>query len=400
MENNTRSLLVSLSGAVGILWSTTAHPITLSLDHYRDAMGSTEKMHQKAFERIASLRKLLGTETLSFEPAKDPKGPFLKFEEGTDVGTKESIPALYKSFLQTEIESIRNQERREKPPVFDPSVGIGEQNAATYVLRKEFCDKNFTKKFEQLSNEISSLVSRPRPTVAAGKLARATGLNKERRALIAEYLIKNEPKGIPAIQDRIGKLTDVAFVDGNVSRLIFTPAAGAQLDRMPISLSALTTFRTNVDKYFIIVQGCYLSHLLDRKEDKKKGAESKELLDAVYPIAHDLYTGSLAVNSLLSRLTKGQLDFLLDLFIQLRTQEIPVEEEMSSEDLATWNPKKIASIVSYIESRIEKADKKSAQTMLADYQYYRLMHRQLYELEEYLSEEQRSLETRKKGPKQ
>lgn len=361
--------------------SATSFGLTYSLDHYREAMGSTESQRKTAAERIATLRKLMETEKLVFGAANDPNGPFKKFDAGTDTGSKESVSVIYKSFLEKEIAALRESERRNRPPTFVPGDNRKEQQATIDGLRKKYCDEKLTDKLAQLANEISSMTSRRGGSnVAPALQARAKELNEARKKLLADYL-----NGLN-LTKAIGELVDVVFIDGHVQTLWFAPKENPQA-RTPVSLSSLINFRTDFDKYFIVIQGCFVSYLNERAEDKRPGKESKELLAAVRPLAQELYDGSLGVHAIYSRLTKVQLQSLIDLFLQLRANDIPTDEEMSPEPLEKWDPSKNPSIVTYIESRLAKDPAKDKNILLADYRYYRLLHRQLYDLEDYLNEE-------------
>lgn len=374
-----------------------------SLASYRDELGSRAKMEAGARERVGRVRQLLGTKALDFAALADANGPFRKYGAGTDNGAKASASAIFKRLLMDGAEALRNQETREKPPTFDPSNFIAEVDEQIASLRKQFCEEKIASQFPKLVDEYAAYLGRKadyertaRP--AASATPRAAALERERRAMVAAYIGVNQPleANVPSIEKKIGNLETVQFVDGQVVRLLFVKRDKDRkiLDVLPVGLSMLTTFRTDKDKYYLVVLDCFDTYVADRIADKRKGPEPKATLELVKTDTDDTLAGGKRAHQLLASLSVKQMDFLIDLLLQTNAADVPTDEEMIPESPATWDPKLQPSVVAAISAFADKnaGDKSKADAVrerLGDYKFYRLMHQQLYELENYLVEEKK-----------
>jgi len=247
-------------------------------------------------------------------------------------------------------------------------------------------------------NEWAGLLGRRKaaPVVPADKIAHAKQHEADRVALINEYLNQSQPKVVETsnLLAVLGKLEQVTFVDGQVAKLIFIKRdpAGKELMSVPLSFSMLSTFRTGQDKYYLLMQECFIHHFEKRAQDKNIPEEEKKLISVVLPTAKETLEAARAIHATLTKLNKGQLNFLIDLFLQLRRTDVPVEDEMISDNPQGWDPAKVPSVLIYIASFDEKnrnnpATENDRQWMLSEYAFYRLMHQQLYDLETYLDYE-------------
>ncbi len=365
-----------------------------SLEYFRTEMKSTEAMKAKAAERVTTLRKLLGTDKNVFAAANDPNGPFVKYEAGTDNGSKENLSAIYKIFITDSAEKLREKEMRDKPPTFEPSSFLHEVDGQIDTLRKQYCEAQVVKEFPKMANEVGAFLAKGKVRVVtpanedAAKKVEAT-----RAALLQEYLQKNQP----AIQTLLGKAERVQFVDGHVAKIVFVKRGegGGVTEMLPASLSMLVTYRTAMDKYFLVLQDCFLEYLNARLDKKREGTEDKKLLASIRPDVSEHLDGSRGVNSILARLNRGQVDFLIDLFLQLRRSDIPTEDEMIPDKAENWDPAKVPSVLIYVadyeaKNRGKRELEGSVETMMNEYKYYRLLHSQLYDLENYLNEEHKT----------
>lgn len=368
-----------------------------SLATYRTALKTTEKADAASKERVVRLRRLLKTDSVGFAWAEEPDGPFRKPEANSDNGRKHSASALFKSLLDDTIRSLKEEENRRDVAAFDPSWFLAEADAAKRATRKDFCEKKLGAKFPQLVEEYAAyLTRRSQPGFSyAADAARAKRMEERRRAMAAHYIQALQPKDQPGgtIEAKLGSLERLEFVDGQTTQMLFVkrnPAANNAIsEALPTSLSALATYRSGEDPYFVAILGCFEQYVTERAEDRRPGKEPKEKLLGILGDLREKLAGAQQVNRALDRLSKPQVNFLIDMYLQMAGPNVPSDEEMAT-DLGDG---KAAPSLPMFVFAFDEANRKNpakageVQGKLLDYRFYKLQHEQLFRLEDTLESE-------------
>lgn len=368
-----------------------------SLASYRAALKITEKAEAAATARIVHLRRALKTDAVGFAWAQEATGPFRKPEASSDNGRKHSATALFKAQLDDTVRSLKEEENRKASATFDPSWFLSEADAAKQARRREFCEKRLGAKFPQLVEEYAGyLAKRSQPGYSyASDAAAARRMEERRRAMTAHYLQSLQPKDQPGgtIESKIGGLERLEFVDGQTTQMLFVkrnPAAGnAIAEALPTSLSMLATYRSGEDPYFVAILSCFEQYVTDRAEDRRPGKEPKEKLLGILRDLREKLAGARQVTLALDRLSKPQVNFLIDMFLQMAGTEVPGEDEMATD---FGDGKAVPSLPSYVfafdeANRNNPAKAAELQGKLLDYRFYKLQHEQLFRLEDALESE-------------
>lgn len=398
--------------ALGLTVLPTANAAPLS--SYRAKLATAEQvkgLEKAAEERVSALREALGTNTIDRSGLKAATSPFAKIGASTpSKGTKKTGSGIIKTLLGQTAERLRQREEEGAPPPFDPSKFMSEIEQERVDRRMKFCEENLSKHYVQIVGELS--VDLMKSSQTAEVAAKPTALHTDLTTAVGGL--------IPvSISDKLGKVTDVDYVDGKVIKIYFT---NGKSEVTPVSFSTLATVRTLRDKYFLIVFECIRQHVEAKsKEEKPQDEGYQGLTRALLPALSQRFTTAVEISQRLGQLSKQEMNILIDVFLSLAGSDIPTEEEMTApRDPKNWKVgSQPPSVPAYIyqlsqpsiaardkaldqrKAALARKDKKAAEaaalaaekaiapvaTELADYQYYRLMNDQLGQLTDWLFEE-------------
>lgn len=360
-----------------------------TLREYRMQSGTARNADIAANRFVQVLRKELRTENNVSVPSFKIKG---------STTSKRSSSILVKSTLAKGAEAMFREEMRDKPAPLDPSLFQNELRDQKRERRVESCLKSMEKEFPSLLNQYAEMIVTSNKAVETG-----AGDQGELIKTIRAYIFDSQPKGGGAIESILGELKKVDYADGVIQRLKFVPpltgnklvdfAAWMPVDRtVGITLSMLSTFRMGRDEYFVATMDCFVSALSSalKKEEERSPLEkrlartlagqSQGLIQMVHDVAVQDLRGSLHVNQTLSKLSVKQLNFLIDMMLQFRGDDVP-----TAVDFNEAKP----SVISFIFKK-NASGGATADAMNIDAQFYRLLHDQLFGLEDFLKEERKT----------
>jgi hypothetical protein len=388
---------------LGAIFSVVTKPVFgADLGFYREQFGVVNERgrnEKQAHDRAMRLRELLGTDHLRFVV------PAVAGNANTHELTSS---AFFKQVLAKGALALHRDEAYGKPATFDPSDFNYEIDQKVRRHMLDVCRSTLGGALAQLTEEFAAMRARNKASDAAeaandAKTALLSG------AAIEAYILRNEPRapGQPLIADILGHMYQVQAIDGVVTKIRFTRRGDVKLgatdvlgdaDATSVTLSMLAGFRADRDRYFLDIQDCFVDYLesqaaaaaKDKKElddtwvekhtaaGKEKMAKLDEriaMLAQVKSEAVAKYDGAKAAAQLLGRLSRAQVNFLLDLMIQLRGNDIPVEDEMRT--------------YAMYSSVAAKSD------VNKDFVFYHALHEDLYQLSDALSEEKKNEENQK-----
>jgi hypothetical protein len=384
------------------------------LSSYRAKLANPEQvkgLEKAAEDRVNSLREALGTIALDRSGLKAATSPFAKIGASTpNKGTKKTGSGIIKTLLGQTAEKLRQREEEGAPPPFDPSKFMYEIEQERVDRRMKFCEENLGKEYVHIVGELSIDLMKTAPV--AEVVAKPTALHTELTTGVAGLIPT-------AISDKLGRVTDVDYVDGKVIKIYFT---NSKSEVTPVSFSTLATVRTLRDKYFLIVFECIRQHVEAKsKEEKPQDEGYQGLTKAILPAISARFTTAVEISQRLGTLSKQEMNTLIDVFLSLAGTDVPTEEEMTApDDPKAWKVgSQPPSLPAYIyqlsqpaivardkaldlrKAALGRKDKKAADaaalaaertiapvaTELADYQYYHLMDDQLGQLADWLFEE-------------
>lgn len=384
------------------------------LSTYRAKLATAEQvkgLEKAAEDRVSSLREALGTNAIDRSSLTAATSPFAKIGTSTpNKGTKKTGSGIIKTLLGQTAERLRQREEEGAPPPFDPSKFMSEIEQERVDRRMKFCEENLGKEYIHIVGELSAELTKS--ASAAEIAAKPTALHTELTTAVGGLIPST-------ISDKLGKVTDVDYVDGKVIKIYFT---NSNSEVTPVSFSTLATVRTLRDKYFLIVFECIRQHVEAKsKEEKPRDEGYQSLTRAILPALNQRFTTAVEISQRLAKLSKQEMNLLIDVFLSLAGTDVPTEEEMTvPEDPKTWKVgSQPPSLPAYIyqlsqpsivardkaldqrKAALARKDKKAADAAavaaekaiapvaseLADYQYYHLMDDQLGQLADWLFEE-------------
>ena len=408
---------------MAVLFSSAA--FTANLTAYRQAeefvtAAAAENPVILARQRVGRLRNLLQTQGFLFSVLSSQGGPF---SQRAEFQRKHEIKAAtyFKKVLLGAADRLQIQEQYDSPEVFDPSSFEHEIDQKIQTRRRAFFEKALGPDFESIYNQLRAQLSiKPADTSSAPlpeNTAENAGMNiVVRTNLLANYIGMTQPKGgeqvsegeapsppSQTIEAVLGQLYRVDVFDDVTTKLRFSKLnlpvgslqAVASTEEVALSLSMLINVRTELDTYLVFVLG-YVHEALEKKKadlitqkaafeehgvwtwEKTQYDSVNEQLSQLEPVlshVHEQYEGAKWANKMLSGLSPKQLDFLIDLMLQLRGDDIPVAADAQ----------KLAGLA-----------EKNSDKYMDDYQFYKTTHEELYRLENYLDAE-RQMEAKVQG---
>lgn len=373
----------------------TGHP----LSYYRgnptlDSLIQGEKYARERREALTSLlihknRRTLDLSDPSFEQPRE-----------LDNGKKLRTSSIVKSLIQA-AESLYFMEQHGPLKPYNPADTTEDVITNEKERWKNYLNQKLTKRFPFVVTDFVTLVlenknAKTQPT------EKMLELQKRRISILLPYLKAPYPR----IQEVLGNLVGVDYIDGHAMKLRFE--AKRKNDKgeevilpVQLSLSMLITFRTKRDNYYLATLEALLAYCQENPGNNT---------NFVVPHLKDALEGATIAHAQLTRLLPWELDYLIDLFLQLAGSDIPLPVELASpENLKEWKPKEYPSIRAYIysQSKLENTEKipPHLQEMYRDLDYYALMDQQLNQLEDFLraykdqsQENEKSLKLIKENP--
>lgn len=364
------------------------------LSTYRKQLGDPAPANAAGKARSMELRGLLGFSKLEL---KDPEGLFAQGLRA-DNGTKDLSSLLFNGFFWGPSATLKKEEWQGAPLAFDPSWGVEEARAAKQNRREAFCESKLKESMDRLMDPFLDYLTRQNQRLLSEDLAviPSNAIEQKRTALVAKYLSDFQPRiSGRSIREVLGTLVNIETVDGKAHRLIFMPSKDQ--GAVPLSLSMLLNFRTFRDDYFLAVLNCFAMRMKKISEDKNAPEGKKHKASLILSMGQKKLEGAWKTNSLLNSLVAvfpngrfdfTRIDFLVDLLLQLRGEDVPTSDEMVFSD----NAKEPKTIVDLFYRQLPNLDinKKvtpQRQVIERDYLYYNQLHDQLFELKNFLEEE-------------
>ncbi len=349
----------------------TALPVHAeNLGPYRNAQvaaksfpGVTERgdFQKLALQRTALLRELLNSK------ANEIKWPAnLPYPTEKNRPTRPFTSSYFRSALSRAAQALMEKETLGQPRVFDPSKQLYELNEDLWNSRREVFVAEVLKKDAGGQSAFDRLVDVMHFESISAELATPAAENTptELEVKVAEHLKKwiAEQQPFPKVQEgaaeiqvqplevQLGNLQRVEISEGYVTRLIFMKGE----ERMPLHTSMVAHVRSGLDKYFVIMFGFFHEELESQlaasyERDEKDGSFLKDeqgnrilrdkseknrervmRLEKVESFISKRFEDAVRVNKGLLNLHLSQLTFLMDLLLQLRGEDVPVQGEMGA----------------------------------------------------------------------
>jgi hypothetical protein len=381
-----------------------------NLSHYRKFQGPDASSIEVAKERVKKLHALLDTKSEDMSELSESEGVFTQTAEYQRFHSVR-VTDYVKRVLLNIADELQIEEQYGAPDVYDPSLFQAEQDEKKQLRRNKFCKRVLGDNFDVIYKEMTAQVKQSEASISKKELPESAGENViARTELIASYINENIPKNIKtkvnendervetsvSLIESIGHLYRVDVYDDVTTKLRFTkddmPLGSLKPLRddkeIALSLSMLINIRTELDNYLVYVLSYIVERLEARKVNIKQkmsdlqdwgglwGSEKVEhaalesdltLLNSVLVHLQEKYEGALLANQILYQLDPKQIDFLIDLLIQLRGGDIPVMEDIETLKTIVTSSTNIDHVM--------------------DYNFYKKLSDELYRLENYLTAE-------------
>jgi len=365
--------LVTLFMATG----TQAEP----LSHYRKLLKSDEPtLKAEVKERLINLRQSLGVQSPKIELVDVKTGKPLAY--GTEMVREKRTfsSSIFKESTSKAALRLRNEERLGKPAAFNPGKELQEALAEAESVRDALVLKSIGN-MEVFISRVAKLVESENQRIADNSNAEQP-LEAQVKLALDKWIGANDPgKDNSPISSKLGGLTRVEIYDGVVTRLIFernefptdyvvpTHEDEIPAKRIELSQSMLITFRVGEDAFYLDVLRALLKTLdqeIDtymyvknadgtyvmtekpllsapwskfvpeqkRRELNNKETAALERRKFIRPYIAKRYEGARLANAFLKSLSPEQINFLIDMFLQLQVSLVPAPTE--SEDLINY----------------------------------------------------------------
>jgi hypothetical protein len=350
---------------------------------------------QSLSQRRAGLDKTLGVESLGLgnRIANDKVITDIR-KGGVNSRSKDYTGTVLKLRFENTSRELRDLERYDPPLQFDPGKIPATLRADAANRRRDFCKKYFDAKIpgESRSN-IELAASEYLTSISASVNGQVSKQISQQQmsaltAAVATHLNYISSKGFNI--SNLGKLESVAVNDGVVNRLNFR--IGSQ--SLPISLSTLATSRTGTESAFMTLFG-YFGERIDLAVNENKNIPSLGIYRAIRPRLVEDSKTALKVHQAVESLSSASKNVLISLLAHLQGDDLPVDEDFQTDENA--ESKSFALLVSSKTQSLTSTKSLSKQEyarltssvgeILADYRFYRLMHKQLSEVVEIVQEE-------------
>ena len=312
----------------------------------------------------------------------------LKLSEVPEIRKNQrTSSSVLKSNLAHAIDQLYQMDQYEKPETFDPSKTKGEVLADIASKRKALVEKVLQPNWNKMISEINVRLSQPADN---GYMA---DWKAEREVAVKLQTI------IPAeITQALGNLESLTIFEGVVTRLDFKKGD----IQSPVSIPMLVNIRTLKDDYYLLAQEILLDlmeskmktyyktkksegdiqYQVDEKGEfilrslKKEEAEEFVKIKNAYELVIKKYKGAREAHERISVLSESQIHWLLDLLIQLRAENWVAGFEVMPLQLRAGQ------------------DGESQATI--DALFYKDLYQSLYDLEEFLTQEQEAKKLQQK----
>ena len=287
--------------------------------------------------------------------------------------------------LDASTSKIKSMEELSKPIVFDPSIQSSEAKEQVQERRFQVCSNILGDKFPDVTSQFYSKVSIPYDS----KIRKAqTELSVTEKNIASR--IKNHLETFdPGIQKILGSLYRIKIENGVVTRLYFSTLNlnigdtqyVKDTDEVGLTIGMLVNIITDYDKYFMVTYEC-LGDLTSRALTDPKLAiawkvDSEELkteMNLNAKILNDKISGAHYVSQKVSLLNQMQINFLLDLMIQLRKDQISnLPIHLTVAQLA-------------YDVGVDPKRKSMEQELINDMGFYQKFYKDITRLSEYLRE--------------
>lgn len=349
-----------------------------------------------SLERTQRLRVYLGTAQNKFEALETKKNLFFPTID-SGIYHRLTSSLFIKTILEKAILAMKKDAEVDKPMTYKPSTWVNREEVDAVERKHKLlvCKKTIGDDMSRIVDYFAILASDSRHGTGTAEKTEVIrpepAENAQARVKeIQNYLDLQMPRSADQkIAQILGTVSSAEVVDGYVTQVNFSAEKS-----FPLTLSSLVTFRTGEDDYFLQVLDCvgefvsssievYERQVAEAKSDKNKKSNSdatsleKEtlpMLKGVYGFASEKFLGAIQVHERLVRLSTPQVNFLLDLFLQMNATDIPAETE-------------IEGLKSYLVQMAQ-----DGKSNLVDFQYYTTEHEQLSRLDDKLRDERNRAE--------
>ncbi len=368
--------------------------------HLPKGYTSVEAVQFEAKKRISSLRKILGTEKLIW---KEVGNKTFRNSGSPQTGRKVTSSGIIKPYLDRAAEILQNEKMTGRPKTFDPGRIPNSRLRRIERAKNALKTLNEVLSSSQKKISISQLVQYYQSYIDYKNHLKKTQIqipldvtdNEKRVELVQSYLRANEPKEERTnIEAVIGRVDKVEVLDGFISKIYFK---GEQ--NIGLSLSMLITFKTGRDDYFIdLLSGLKRVVAYITAKDKEEDAETERLWRGdrqgeiplpkpeLVKILSEKLIGARYANHILKKLSRKQINFLLDLFLQGMGSEIWAQSEIQFSDGGNEKSSTYAKIVegALSDTFVKNQMNGDKQTVQNDMVFYSLIDKQLTGLEIFL----------------
>lgn len=411
------------------------------LNHYRSQVNRLSPDEaQTAFSSSAANRALRILELLKQDQRLAALDLVNEVQAGAYIRPLARVSSNYiKAAIERAVRALVTEERYNTPVVFDPGKFSYELDSYRQARRFAIFNTELieTGAYERL---IKELYANEVAKEVADKSASAwpTPLEKEIAKKLSELIHEESPSStglrLPEnakdpveafdydLFDVLGDLYAVEIQAGRVRRLAFKDEDG-QVTK--ISLSMLITFRTGEDLYFVLANQFLSSHakntledyykvnsagepIMDKKDPSKRATVRFDSTEerarfirhqALVPILEADFAHAQDINLKLSRLSPSQIHYLLALLLTLQWNDLPapgetvyLEDEWSFGRLVAEESERLHALNRDLPNdrhlSFSDALGLSIDQANSDWRTYHDLERQLYQLEEFLVEEQ------------
>ena len=405
-----------------------------SLDAYRQVVSP----NQVAALQSASTARLRRTrEVLDQIPRVD----FSDAAYGKEVlrPNRRFSSSFFKEVVESSVKDLSMDERWGTPSIFDPSKDRNALEKELFTRRAKVIAKNFGD-FDQLVDRIFVWSQK----VSESRSPKEEPLEVKLKYSLNDYVGAFEPRaeGLGRLESVLGRIARVEIFQGRVVRLLFQKSQGPLIK---LSLSSLVTIRTGEDPYFLQTLDYFIGRLQDEidslryqknaegefvfdnegfgkvkiwnwaKEPQrklrrlsKKEEENLKKIDSVVSVVKELSSEAQTIHHVMEKLSTEQIEFLLDLFLQLRGAEVPNDTEVQGfisyagqigNEFEKLNNQivegaKDRELTAGEKAKLQAAESKSDQVQ-ADILFYLQTHRELQKLVDYLEWERAAVQKTK-----